>query len=404
MLARAVLHAVIAGTLSVGSIGCAASTRKSSPARGAATAYQARSKGTTVPEQGHVERRSNEVPPAWQTPSAAITEIPRWYRVMDPLNTFRFHPQPAVPGYRPLPQRSRSPFFPNADFSEIWGYEIGASYPLNCNLLARDGSLCPNVVYPGRRLDEAQSKQLVSIARHPTNEIGKITWPDGSQHPAVRPLSRCGDEPVAMFVFYDQHHSPVGVVGVDEDCGQWSFLPAPKDAWVGFATTQDNEQRILRQLCLGLDLLTCAPKTSSGSSSEPRPNTDARMAIQRALLPLLLREWPGVDESKSVADASQYEREQLCAWYSRSATITASLFNRIGSWLFSGLSLDDEQGHSLRLQSHEECVENFPVCRGTVGAARACITRQLEHFWDRNDTCHLDCVWGIKALGIPDAP
>jgi hypothetical protein len=127
------------------------------------------------------------------------------------------------------------------------------------------------------------------------------------------------------------------------------------------------------------------------------PKTEAEWAAaERALLPLLLREWPPVDTTKPLAKASEFEREQVCAWYVRSATVAVSLFNQRSSWSFSGLQLEDEQAHAIRLLALDECVKQFPSCDGSIGAARRCITRHLEHFWNREETCQADCVWGIK--------
>jgi hypothetical protein len=402
-----VVHCVLPGTLW---FGCATHTNsKPSAARasvaGPVHAVHGNRPETTAPFSSAVAQ-----PSPLLAPSAQLTEIPRWYRSLDRLSTYRFQSQTVPAGYRPLPEQSHSRAFPGAKFSEIWGYEIGTNYLPDCTMLASDGTLCPNVIFPGKALDADQVKLMMSIAQHPVNVIDVSTSFDSSgravRHARSRGRTRCGDDPTAMFVFYDASHKPVGVVGVDRDCSEWSLWPAPKDAWVGFALTEDNEQRILNQLCVGLDLWTCSAGTEQrtrGGASWPKTDAE-RTAAKRALLPLLLREWPSVDESKSLASTSRSEREQLCAWYDRSAAIAASLFNRVGGWLFNGLSLEDEQGHALRLQPFDECIDSFPACSGTVGTARACIERHLEHFWNRDEACHLDCVWGIRPLGIPSEP
>jgi len=342
---------------------------------------------------------SNET--AKVTPSKAVqfTEIPRWYRTLDPLSTYYFHPEAPPQGYRPLPERIRSEYFPGKEVSEIWGFEIGARTELapHCDLLARNGTPCGNVIYPGKRLDDAQTAQLMSIARHPLDAYEVVKAPNGAGHSLRRARMRCGDEPTAMFVFYNSRHRPVGVVGVDEACSQWSLWPAPRDGWVGFAVSLENEQQALVQLCRGLDLQTCTPKEGAYSGLSDEERQTAIVQEQRALLPLLLREWPPVDESKPLAQVSQFEREQLCAWYTRSAALAVSMFGRYPTWSFSGAGYEDDAAHkTLRLEAFEDCVKNFPQCPGTVGNARACITRHFEHFWDREETSHRDCVWGIK--------
>ena len=335
-----------------------------------------------------------------QPTPARLTEIPKWYRVLDPLSTYYFHPEQAPKGYRPLPERIRSPFFPGREFSEIWGFDIGQRFELaaNCEMLAHNGTPCGNVLYPGRRLDDAQTSQLMSIARHPLDEYEVVKQPNGGGHSLRRARMRCGDEPVAMFVFYDASHRPVGVVGVDEECSQWNLWPAPKDGWDGLAATLEIERRILRQLCLGLDLQRCMPQENPyfGLSAKER---DATITVERrALLPLLLREWPPVDETKTLANVSNFERERLCAWYERSAALAVSLFSIDRSWSFSGASYEDEEAHkAIQLEGLEDCVKNFPRCSSTVGNARACITQHLEHFWDRYEACHEDCTFGIKT-------
>ena len=328
-----------------------------------------------------------------------FTEVPRWYRTLDPLSTYYFHPEAPPKGYRVLPERIRSEFFPGQEVAEIWAFEIGARTELapHCDLLARNGAPCAHVIFPGKRLDSSQTVQLMSIVRHPLDAYEVVKEPNGTGHSFRRARMRCGDDPTAMFVFYDSHQRPVGVVGVDAACSQWSLWPAPRDGWVGFAASLANEQQVLVQLCRGLDLQTCAPteKAYGGLSDEERKA--AVVSEQRALLPLLLREWPPVDETKTLDCVSQFEREQLCAWYTRSATIAVSLFGRYPTWSFSGVGYEDEDAHkTLRLEGFEDCVKDFPRCPVTVNDARACITRHLEHFWDRNETCHRECVWGIK--------
>lgn len=331
-----------------------------------------------------------------------FTEIPRWYRIFDPLSSYLLHAQTAPRGYRPLPEQTRSPLFPPKAFSEVWGYEIGATrgFAPHCDMLARDGTLCANVMYPGKQLDEAQTSQLMSVAHHPLYIIESVVSPDGGGHAISRARTRCGSEPVAMFVFYDKQHSPVGVVSVSPECSEWSLWPAPKDAWVGFAATQPDEQRVLSQLCVGLDLGSCAPTGEGSSLPDSWPKTDAeRAATRRALLPLLLREWPELDEAKPLANTSIVERQRACAWFARSAAVAFRLVLPSSSWSWGndGAGVVDDDGRALQLEGFDECVKEFPTCSGTVGAARACITRHLEHFWDRDETCHTECVWGIKS-------
>lgn len=393
MLARAVGVCI----LSVAVVGCSARAIGSSPASRPAGAEDAGSTGRELPE--HAGKPSNAV--ATVAPSSAVqfTEIPRWYRRLDPLSTYHFHPEAPPKGFRPLPERIQSKDFPGKEVAEIWGFEMGARTELapDCELLARNGLPCGNVVYPGKRLDSDQKAQLMAIVRHPLDAYQVEKGPNGSGHSLRRGRMRCGDEPTAMFVFYDSHRRPVGVVAVDDTCSQWSLLPAPRDGWVGFAASLEPEQQVLVQLCRGLDLQTCASteKVYAGLSDEDRKA--AIVSEQRALLPLLLREWLPVDETKPLALVSQVEREQLCAWYARSAALAASLFGRYPAWSFSGVTYEDEEAHKvLRLEGLGDCVKNFPRCPGTVGNARACITRHLEHFWDRNEACHRDCVWGLK--------
>ena len=180
-----------------------------------------------------------------------LTEIPKWYRSIDPMNSYLLHPQVAPKGFRPLKARIRSRLFPGQPYSEIWGYEIAIDSSIQmqpgCEQLARDGTLCPNVVYPGRQLDAAQTKQLLSIAEHPVDSVETVANPDGSGHTLRRARLRCG-EPVAMFVFVDASRRPVGIVSVDEGCVQWSFQPAPKDAWEGLAVVTETEYEGLRAM------------------------------------------------------------------------------------------------------------------------------------------------------------
>jgi len=383
--------------LSAAIVGCGTHGIVSRPAPRSAGTADASSMGLELPKR-KVDLANV---PTTLPPSSAVlfTEIPRWYRTLDPLSTYYFHPEAPPKGYRPLPERIRSEDFPGKEVAEIWGFEIGARIELapRCDLLARDGKPCANVVYPGKRLDSGQAVQLMSIARYPLDAYEVVKGPNGAGHSYRRARMRCGDNPTAMFVFYDSRQRPIGVVGVDAACSQWSLWPAPRDGWIGLAVSLKHEQQVLVQLCRGLDLQTCAPTEKAYGELSDEERTAAIVREQRALLPLLLRQWPQVDETKALANVSRCEREQLCAWYTRSATIAASLFDLHPTWSFSGVGYEDEEAHkTLRLEGFEDCVKDFPRCPVTVGDARACITRLLEHFWDRNETCHSDCIWGIK--------
>jgi hypothetical protein len=291
------LRDVAVSILSVAIVGCGAHAIVSLPAPRSAGTADADSMGLELPKR--TVQLSNV--PTTVPPSTAVqfTEIPRWYRTLDPLSTYYFHPQAPPKGYRPLPERIRSEYFPGKEVAEIWGFEIGTRTELapHCALLARNGTPCANVIFPGKRLDSGQMAQLMSIARHPLDAYEVVKESNGAGHTYRRARLRCGDEPTAMFVFYDSRQRPVGVVGVDEACSQWSLWPAPRDGWVGFAASLKNEQQILVQLCGGLDLQTCAPTENAYGAASDEERKAAIASEQRALLPLLLREWPPVDET-----------------------------------------------------------------------------------------------------------
>jgi hypothetical protein len=351
---------------------------------------------------------SNTAPPTLvreQKPALVeLSEIPKWYRVLDPLSSYYFHPQVAPKGFHKIPARSAGPFFPGRQYSEIWGYELGTGYLTQtpCDQFAPDGTVCPNVVYPGKQLNENQAVRLMSIAHRPTNVVEKVVSPDGSGHTTMRARLACGD-PVAMFVFVDAGHRPVGIVSVDEECAQWSFVPAPKDAWEGLACTNENEQRILLQLCAELDFDSCSSTKAARSYADDArnrrpPTREEQAALQQALLTLLLKDWPNIDEDRALDSTSAFEQQELCAWYVRSAAVARGLYQGSMSWGFSGLGFEDEETHhAIGFQDFEECVDKFPRCNGSIRDGRACIARHLEELWNQDETCHLGCVWGVSV-------
>jgi len=341
---------------------------------------------------------------------APFREIPRWFRREDPLAWYLVHPQQAPAGFRPLPDRSHRTVFPDRPYSEIWGYGLGHdSYlPSSCDTLEPDGTLCPTVVYPGRRLNEDQQRALVAITRNPLPYTEEWTSPDGVTYRRMRGTARDGHELYALFVFYDAQRRPVGVVELGWGCMQWGFRPAPKDAWVGLRIGTDAERATFVQLTRELELGRCGdyleyPVFLRDVYGNPRRQTDEeRQAEDGALLPAVLADWPAVDEDQALDETSREDRIALCAWFVRAARLAWSsrvhlVRDRWSEWV----GLTDPESHAqIRLASYAECLDEFPDCAGTVRQARTCITRHLTNLWDQNEDCSTECAWGLSATPV----
>jgi hypothetical protein len=268
----------------------------------------------------------------------------------------------------------------------------------SCDLFARDGTLCPHVIYPSKSLTSDQVSRLLRIASNPEFDI-----PVPGVGIMGRPRLRCGDAEAAAFVFLDDSESPVADVRVDEECAQWELNPAPEAGWEGLAGTTEPERAVLTHLCRELGMPSCGGTTTGQEklryrkTSDQPTHSELRLEL-RGLLKALLDDQPAIEEAKRLSNVSEAERSLLCAWSARAARIVGALhlsWSSVPSDSDTFTLVDSKTHKAIRLLGYADCTKEFPRCDKSVLEARRCLTRHLESFWNQEESCDTHCAWGI---------
>lgn len=290
--------------------------------------------------------------------------------------------------------RSGDVDFPPKSVNRAVGYVVGAAVawkmspdsavPGCSGAIADDGTLCPEVVLPGRELDASQLRRLSEITRH-RNE---------------GPVGSCRDSgwPVHAWVFYDGQ-VPVAQVVVNLPCAHWSLepdrVPAPQvDEFV--------------RLCNELGLPGCY---SGADEAERQLHLSAESTWwqqnrEPGLLPALARPNPlrarptGLPQSRSMNSLSAAEKRLLCQW-----NLQYSVW-----YLHTGESygiLDGDRQRRVSVFTWEQCVQRFPTCDTQLGEILPCMRwAQRGDPWFRAaeaEYCQARaaCLWGYRTSDAP---
>lgn len=323
---------------------------------------------------------------------APYEELPKWYAYQDPLQWYVAEQQLPVRGFHQLPEQLYGTRFPGRKVAKVIAYELGNQYGqlsigADCDVLARDGTLCPQVLYPGKVLSPAQQAQLLAIAESP---------PRYFEHRPGRALARattrCGQEVTTAFVFYDSREVPVGLVNLHGQCQSWQLVPAPRDTWRGLAGMRPEESAVLERLCQELELDTCkAPLLSAAKMPQEPPR-----ALALRLLPAVLQDRKGYTNGQSLAHTTSIERQRLCLWAWRGATVATTALH--GSAVTPGTRFSEDRSPlTLQFLSLQECVTRFPNCEETVEESMDALTKVLLALSLSRVTAPTRCVFGIAV-------
>lgn len=254
---------------------------------------------------------------------------------------------------------------PDADLSSLQparvvGYVIGAAWAWKVTpdsetagcpgAIAADGRLCPEVLLPGRGLDEAQLQRLLRIATEPQTELA----------------SPCSDDgwPLHAWVFYDANDAPRAQVIVNLPCGRWSR---------SLARLSSVQREDLLELCQQAGLPGChanaTPAERGRYSGALGHWMDER--AEPGLLPNLARPNPlravptGIDERTPIAELSPTNKRLLCQWNLQYSV----WYTHAGS----GYGIDDGHRRSVKVQSWQQCIERFPSCAASLSEVLPCM-------------------------------
>jgi hypothetical protein len=326
--------------------------------------------------------------------SPELAEIyERWAHAADPRSMFLFREQAPPIGYRGIPTR-QAKTFPSRAFSVIRGFRFGSdqTYPREhrfdrfvpgCGggVLAKNGTLCPSVEYPGVTLSPAQAEELLSI----------INTPKGAPLAIMN-----GYHLVYGFVVYDGSDMPVAQALVTEHIDKLYTQPRLSDPFMG-------------ELGHGRETRLKALLGAVGFAVESTEEQDALVRRQAQLDGDLgraryLPTSSGVDGARSMNDLSTAERARLCAWHQQ---VWALGLPRSGLET-NGIRCED--GWAGTGLDWKACQEQLPACPANVGEVEACMRRQrfdpcLQR--DVRNRCKAlrGCFWGfVTTARLRDGP
>lgn len=342
--------------------------------------------------------RSTEKDAAGQPPASGASDsggLPAWFRLWDPMRQFLVVPQKAPRDFQPLRAVSALRTFPERPFTEVWAYDRGRALidelATSCSVLAKEGTLCPDLVAPGIRLSAAQVESILSIASGP-----KFEKKEGS---AVRRRGRvrCPASPESVFVFYDANHQPVSTLSVGGTCASWQLRPAPRGSWEGMARLEENEKELIQHLCDELKLEGCRATPAPAGWEEAGP---LHQAFTR-LLPLVLAEPTGVERTKPLSSTTEADRRRLCGWYLRGAAVAARALLDIGFHSESSFFAPGE-ARGVHYRNFDRCIKQFPQSAETVGTATDCLGATLSRFTSVAPKCKEDSLIGVSPVTASD--
>jgi hypothetical protein len=330
---------------------------------------------------------------AAEPPAAEAIEMLRGIeRLEDPNRMFLAVNQQPPRGFLPIPARRSGPF-PGTPYASIraYSYRFGARLALAadaggpCDLVAPDGTLCPTVNAPGRRLSPAQQERLTALVRG-----AAFFTKSGEGLDLGRAYTRCDFEPHLAFVWFDSAQRPVGQLEIGFGCDEWDTLPLA-DGIRGPSVMRADEHDAVLGLCRDLGIDGCF----LGDSSQREAFERAQYAPPGAGTPSPLVAWlarpPAVELDQALATTSISERRSLCAWHARRVAET------LNSGVEPGIGWTCEDGYRGSLESLSECVDLFPECSLQVREILACVAQST--ICSRQDPCgsHPECLWGVRV-------
>lgn len=299
-----------------------------------------------------------------------------------PKNFYFEHANQAPPGFPGL--RKNAPF-PSGAGVVLRGFAFGfdhvepkpsvldAERPgCGASLVARDGSMCPSVLYPGVSLSEAQARELMAIlqAKNPTQKVvpNGYGWRFG-------------------VLALDQRGVPLAQVLVDADVIKLFSIPGSGE--VDYLS--DARRTRLRTLLAELGLFQ--PLDAELAALDRRQQEldgelhDARFLPSDSGLAVDLR----------LRELDARQRAILCAWREQ-------VFRRGPIHAQGGIECND---HTAFVGlDYAQCQSEFPQCDARVSEIESCLRRQ------RFDVCSerpasascrtlRGCLPGIRATPAP---
>lgn len=362
----------------------------------AATASSARGGcPAPTPAAGEAPKEPPTTEPASPIGSETLAELPESFRFRDPFHWYGLHAQPKPARYNNLPPKLSGGVFPGQAVSEVRAFELGSQeealhyFDESCEVLRRDGTLCPHVLYPGSLLTAEQTARLLRVVAAP--KAVRVVSNAAVPHSVSRPTLRCGDAPGTAFVFYSRQGAPVGVVTLGAECQTWELLPAPQGGWEGHAALTQEELDVFQPLCEELGLSSCSASVLTTPSASASRSEQARQ-----LLPSLLAQRPQLP-LQTLKDVPAGQRPLLCTW-ARRATVFAG-YVRYGAPGNDAELTPSGESRSLQLQGLATCLAaDWSTCATSTEEAFTEVSRVLTAYSEGRVEFPRTCVFGVATV------
>ncbi len=291
-----------------------------------------------------------------------------------------------------------APPFPGFSVARIRAFDLGYGEYADaledkCDAVTDRGTLCPQVIAPGKTLSDEQQARLMAIVKNPP-EFQKF-----GSYRRGRPRFRCFDEPATVFIFYDSNDNPGGIVTLTVGCLSWQFQPAVFGTWEDFEGLFEEERPVIHSLCDELEMRGC------GTHPPKHPPRQEPIIRARRLLPGVLEPPPSIDEAKPLSDTTSAERLTLCVWAWRGIQ-TASIALRSKQETAAPGFVFTERGNSsaLEMLSIDQCLRRFPAeCRNNTSKEIEGLRTLISALAEGRVVIPPTCLFGIAPLSSDPA-
>lgn len=301
-----------------------------------------------------------------------------WY---NPLRWALAIDEKAPVGFLPIAHLEGWVQFPFRDKGSVRAFELGG-FKLDlppCSVIADDGTLCSDVVLPGRVLSHEQRDRLESLLNHGFG---------------VSRSGGCTSYPAAAFVWYDDDEHPVAHLTLEGECLAWHVAPAPAGLKDGRANSVESERDVFSSLCKELGFERCSP--NEGHSNSDRAKHPEQDLAQRVLQAALRADF-GVPAATLLTRTTPVERRRLCAWLAMAAQFSVQAAGFVLPKYDTSFKSDNGGSH-IRVLGFMECVRRIPECKCTVGEAQQEARHVLNELSIGKVTAPLKCRVGIEEL------
>jgi hypothetical protein len=291
--------------------------------------------------------------------------------------------QQSPPDFSPIALRDGWHRFPFHGLGRVVAFELGGfNLDLSpCYVVTNTGTLCPDLVLPGRELSGSQRTRLESIF----DELSAENRP-----------KTCIGARAATFIWYDDANRPLAHLTVESGCVGWRIAPSPATSAEGHFAATPEETVTLSTLCNELGFSRC------GLTQNPPIQSDhPELKLARKVLPSALRMDLGVPAETSLANTTPVQRRRLCAW----SAMTAQFAIQSAGFVLPRYTTTFEAaagGDGVRFLGFGECLERFTTCSRAVGDVKSELERELLAFAESRLVLPKECNFGLVL--VPKAP